>query len=371
MKEVIVIGAGIVGSSTAYHLAKAGSSVTIIDRGEPGQATQAGAGIICPWLTNRSNKAWYQLVLAGARYYPSLVEGLKADGETDTGYKRVGAINIFDTDEKLDKKYQLALTRRAEAPEMGEVMKLDSKETNELFPVLDDSYQALHISGGARVNGHKVNQALLRAAINHGAEYVQGNAQLHVENGKAKGVKVDDETLYSDQVVVANGAWANELFQSVGLRSNVTFEKAQILHLQLPTENTSEWPVLLPPFGHYQLGFDSGRVVIGATKEKRNDYDTRVTMGAVHELLEKALKVSPGLKNAEYVGTKVGFRPFTKGSLPAIGQVPDHDNVWLVNGMGASGLTSGPYVGAEVAKMVSGNQPELDVNHFGVERIFH
>ena len=59
MKKFIVIGAGILGASTAYHLAKAGKDVVIIDRQDQGQATDAAAGIICPWLSQRRNKAWY------------------------------------------------------------------------------------------------------------------------------------------------------------------------------------------------------------------------------------------------------------------------------------------------------------------------
>lgn len=61
MKSHIVIGAGILGASAAYHLAKAGAKVTVIDRKDPGQATDAAAGIICPWLSQRRNKAWYAL----------------------------------------------------------------------------------------------------------------------------------------------------------------------------------------------------------------------------------------------------------------------------------------------------------------------
>ena len=56
MKEFIVIGAGILGASTAYHLARAGVVVTVVDRNDPGQATDAAAGIICPWLSQRRNK---------------------------------------------------------------------------------------------------------------------------------------------------------------------------------------------------------------------------------------------------------------------------------------------------------------------------
>ncbi|SDE59016.1 FAD dependent oxidoreductase [Fontibacillus panacisegetis] len=61
MKKIIVIGAGILGASTAYHLAKMGADVLIIDRKDKGQASDAAAGIICPWLSQRRNQAWYRL----------------------------------------------------------------------------------------------------------------------------------------------------------------------------------------------------------------------------------------------------------------------------------------------------------------------
>lgn len=71
MKKVIVIGAGILGASAAYQLAVMGAEVLIIDRQDPGQATDAAAGIICPWLSQRRNQAWYRLAKAGRASIPS------------------------------------------------------------------------------------------------------------------------------------------------------------------------------------------------------------------------------------------------------------------------------------------------------------
>ncbi|MFL6518147.1 MAG: NAD(P)/FAD-dependent oxidoreductase, partial [Bacillus sp. (in: firmicutes)] len=76
MQRIVVIGAGILGSSTAYHLAQSGAEVTLIDRMDSGQATDAAAGIVCPWLSQRRNKAWYQLAKGGAKYYPELIAQL-------------------------------------------------------------------------------------------------------------------------------------------------------------------------------------------------------------------------------------------------------------------------------------------------------
>ena len=77
MKSYIIVGAGILGASTAYHLAKSGARVTVIDRKEPGQATDAASGIVCPWLSQRRNQDWYQLAKGGARYYKDLIHQLE------------------------------------------------------------------------------------------------------------------------------------------------------------------------------------------------------------------------------------------------------------------------------------------------------
>ncbi|MFC3040821.1 NAD(P)/FAD-dependent oxidoreductase [Virgibacillus xinjiangensis] len=370
MMKHIIIGAGILGASTAYHLAKKGEEVVIIDRHEPGQATRNAAGIVCPWLTNRSNQAWYQLVLGGARYYPALIEELIREGERETGYEQVGAVNIFDTEEKLDRKMEIAYKRKEEAPEMGEITRLSPEQTKALFPPVSDIYGAVHIGGAARINGAALTDALLRAAQKKGADLVRGDASFLYHHVEIQGVEVLGERRYADQVIVTNGAWTNELFVPIGMRPDVTFEKAQIIHLQMPGMDTSRWPVMLPPFNHYMLTFGNGKIVVGATKETADSFDSRVTAGPVHQLMNKALRVAPGLADATYLGTKVGFRPFTPGSLPVIGRVPGMEHVLIANGLGASGLTSGPFVGAQLANLAAGEEPEIRLDSFDPSGLF-
>lgn len=138
MKKMIVIGSGILGASTAYQLAKLGAEVTVVDRGIPGQATDAAAGIICPWISQRRNKAWYSLAKSGAHYYESLIKELEAEGERDTGYARVGALRLHREREKLVALEKLAVERRREAPEMGEIRLLEPDEVKRRFPPLDE-----------------------------------------------------------------------------------------------------------------------------------------------------------------------------------------------------------------------------------------
>lgn len=366
MKSYIVVGAGILGSSAAYHLAKAGARVTLIDRQDLGRATDAGAGIVCPWLSQRRNKAWYKIAKGGAKYYASLIQQLEEDGETDTGYNRVGAISLHTDDKKLDQMEERAYKRREDAPEIGEITRLSKEETKRLFPPLSEEYSAVHISGAARVNGRALRQALINAGKKHGVTFIQGDAALIHEESKIKGVTVNGETMLADQVIITAGAWANEILKPLGVNFLVTFQKGQIVHLHMPNTDTENWPVVMPPNDQYILTFEDGHIVIGATHENDTGFDCRVTAGGLHEVFAKALSVAPGLENSTMIETRVGFRPFTPGFLPVIGPLPNFEGILVANGLGASGLTAAPYLGSELAKLALGKEIELDLRDYDV-----
>ncbi|RDW17568.1 FAD-dependent oxidoreductase [Oceanobacillus arenosus] len=359
-KKIIIIGSGILGASTAYFLAKQGAEVVIIDRKQKGQATDAAAGIVCPWISQRRNKAWYRLAKNGAGLYPDLIDQLAKDGEADTGYSRVGAISLHTDENKLIAIRDRALKRLEDAPEIGEVTLLDVEQTRSLFPILSDAYRSVHISGAARVDGRKLRDSLLRAAAKHGASTIIGDASLVGVGNKIIGVSVNDTTIVADTVIAAAGAWMNELFEPLDISFDVTPQKAQIMHVQLPNVDTSNWPVVMPPSSQYMLAFDD-RIVIGTTHENDTGFDTRVTVGAAHEIIGHAMEIAPGLSNATILETRVGFRPFTPGFLPVIGALPGYDGLYLANGLGSSGLTMGPFIGKQLANLALGNELEIDL----------
>ncbi|MEV0146984.1 MULTISPECIES: FAD-dependent oxidoreductase [unclassified Nonomuraea] len=173
--RVVVIGSGIVGASAAYHLSRRGADVIVVDAALEGQATAAGAGIVCPWVDHPGDDAWYALAREGARHYPELVEAL---GE-DIGYERVGALLVAEDPAELEPVRALLERRRAGAPEMGEVTVVP--DPSRLFPPLAAGLSALHVPGAARVDGRAVRDALLRAAVRQGAEVRTGTATLTAE----------------------------------------------------------------------------------------------------------------------------------------------------------------------------------------------
>ncbi|NGP59495.1 FAD-binding oxidoreductase [Paenibacillus thiaminolyticus] len=368
MKKAIVIGAGILGAATAYQLAKMGTDVLIIDRKDTGQATDAAAGIICPWLSQRRNQAWYRLATAGARFYPELIQELTSEGETETGYAQVGALSIHDDMEKISKIEERAQLRKADAPEIGDITRLNEQATQELFPLLAQGYHSVHISGAARIDGRALRDALIRSAQRNGAVLIEGDAALHYQANRVTGAAVGAESFPSDEVIVCAGAWANQLLQPIGIHFKVSYQKAQIMHLQVPDrQDTGNWPVVMPPSDQYLLAFDAQKIVMGATHEDDIEgYDTRVTAGGIQEILNKGLGLAPGLTNSTVQEVRVGFRPFTPGFLPVIGAVPGWDGLIAANGLGASGLTMGPFIGLQLAKLALGMDLDIDIHDYDI-----
>lgn len=370
MKSIIIIGSGIVGAATAYNAAKAGSQVTLIDRADRGQATGAAAGIVCPWISQRRNQAWYKLASSGAAYYPVLINELEALGEKQSGYKQVGIVSIHE-DSKLDKMEQKARERQAGSPEMGDIERLTAQQTKQRFPYAGDRYGSLYVSGAARVDGASVRDALIRSAERFGATVLSGDAKLLIEKGQAIGVEVAGERLFAQAIVSAGGAWAADLFKPLGLELKVVPQKAQILHLQSGDAGTGDWPVAMVPFGQYIVPFEDGRIVAGATHENDAGFDDKLTAGGIFHILEKTLDVAPGLAAAEFTGAATGFRPATLSALPFIGQVPGQTQLFAANALGSSGLTAGPYLGMQLAKLAMGEEADIDINLYKIEEAFN
>ncbi|MFL5333755.1 MAG: NAD(P)/FAD-dependent oxidoreductase, partial [Geminicoccaceae bacterium] len=332
--RVAVIGAGVLGASTAFHLALAGAEVIVVDQAHAGCATAAGAGIVSPWSSGRTDPDWRRIAEAGARYYPTLIQRLAEAGETETGYRKVGALSVAAEEGELDWIEQAVRARQAEAPEAGEVTRLSPAEARALFPPLRPDLGGVHVSGGARVDGRLLTAALRRAAESRGARIHVGRAEPVAHGGRVSGIRLGAEAIAADCVVVSAGAWAPEILQPLGIALPVAPQRGQITHLRLEGVDTSAWPVLLPPGSHYLLAFEGSRVVVGATRETGSGFDYRVTAAGQAEVLNQALSVAPGLGPATLIETRIGFRPVGLDLRPMLGRIAGLDGLLIGNGLG-------------------------------------
>jgi D-amino-acid dehydrogenase len=360
--RIVIVGAGVLGASAAFHLARAGETVTVIDAQREGRATSAGAGIICPWVSGVEDASFYRLYAGGGEYYPDLVAALAEAGETDLGYRRAGAMLVSGDQQEL--AWMERMARQRAVPAMGAITRLSASEARGLFPPLRPGLAGVHVEGGARVDGRRLAAALLRAAEQYGATIRHGEAALAVEAGRITGVEIVGERIPADRVILTAGAWAPRMLDRLGLGLPVEPTRGQIVHLHLEGAETADWPVILPPGSHYIVPFDDGRIVAGATRETGAGFDYRVTASGQAEVLSEALRIAPGLEAATLLETRVGFRPASADGRPLLGWVRGIEGLAVGNGLGAVGLTIGPLAGRLLAELVTGRKTMLDLAPF-------
>jgi D-amino-acid dehydrogenase len=365
--HAIVVGAGILGASTAFHLAASGTRVTIADASLDGRATAAGAGIICPWVSGAEDPAFMRLYTGGGEYYPELIQALADAGEHNTGYRKSGAMLVAADPAEI--AWLDRMTRDRHTPPMGTITRLTPAEARRAFPPLREDLSAVHIAGGARVDGRRIAAALLSAAQRLGARLIQGHATPVRSGARITGATIDGTHHAADIVVLTAGAWGDAVLRPIGGRLPVAPQRGQIVHFQLQVETTQDWPVILPPGSHYIVPFDHGRIVAGATRETGAGFDYRTTAAGQHEVLTEALAIAPGLGNATVLETRIGFRPATTGLRPLLGWVPGIENLLIGNGLGAAGLTIGPFAGRLLADLVLSRTPALDLAPFSLAAI--
>jgi D-amino-acid dehydrogenase len=374
MYDAIVIGGGIVGMATAYHLVCAGAKTLLIDRRDRGRATDAGAGILSPETNSRDPDAWFQLAVAAVDYYPTLIQRLQEEQGGDTGYARCGQLVVAVSEDEFtpfERARRLIVGRqeRRGLPSPDDLYEISGSEAKELFPPLAPVYGALYHRNAARVDGRLLNHALQQVAIQHGLIIQQGGVErLVFQQCAVTGVVVAGETLTAGKVIIAGGAWSQAFGTQLGITIPVAPQRGQIIHLGLPGTDTTAWPMLSAFRGHYMVAWPDSRVAVGATRETGSGFHPHITVAGVQEVLSEALRVAPGLAQAEIREMRVGLRPLTIDTMPVLGPVPGVENVLLVTGHGPSGLTLGPYSGKVIAEIALGQTSTIDLSAFHVTR---
>lgn len=368
--DAIVIGGGVVGASTAFHLVRAGLKVLLVDRRDAGRATDAGAGILSTATNTADPDPIERFEALATQYYPILIEELRRDGAGDTGYAMCGSLTVAVDDDEVAHFDQVRTgLRRWRAAKDHDYAEIGPDEAKALFPPLAEVKGAIHCGRGARVDGRLLAAALLRAGERRGLEIRHAAVdELIREQGAVTGIRVAGERFACGYAVAAAGAWTRELCRRSDIDIPVEPQRGQIIHLRLPGVDARAWPIVLAFRGHYMVPWEDGRLVVGATRETGSGFQPHGTAAGVVAVLAEALRVAPGLAQAEIREIRVGLRPASPDGLPILGAVPGIERLLLATGHGSVGLQLGPYSGKVVAGLIVRGEAETDIEPFSLAR---
>jgi len=372
--DVIVIGGGIVGASTAYHLVQSGTRTLLIDRHDTGRATDAGAGILSAETYGGESEPWFNLAIHALDYLPDLIEDLETDHDNQTGYDPCGLLLVAaseDEIESFDRAKQHIFRRQLQRknPAPSELHEISPDEACDLMPPLTQVQAAIYSKKAARMDGRLFTASLYRTAVRQGLQVVHENVdRLLLSGDRIEGVNAQGTSYHASNVVIAGGAWSTKIGDQLGVQIPVEPQRGQIIHLEHDQQDTGHWPIVEAFHDHYAVPWPDQRVVVGATRETGSGFDPYPTASGIHETLGEALRVAPGLKSFRIREIRVGLRPFTIDYLPVLGTIPGCEGVYVATGHGASGLQLGPYSGKLIADQITGNNIPLDMNPYSITR---
>lgn len=363
--DVLIIGAGIMGTSSAWALAERGANVLVLERSVPGaEASSAAAGILGAQAEAHAPGPMTELCLLSRARYAKFAADLHAQTQIDVGYRECGVLQVgFDAPavSKLGKAAAWQSKRKLK------VEKLSGKALRALEPALAPELAGgVRFAADSRVEPRALLRALHIAALGRGVRFQSGAfvRRVAVEGGRAVGAMLDDGSiLRADHVLVAAGSWTS-LIDGLGLPAGkVIPARGQIVELELPAPPLEH--VVFGP-GAYLVPRDDGRVLIGSTLEFVG-YERDVTAGAVRDLLTRATALVPSLERASLRGTWSSFRPYTKDERPLLGPTKI-ERLYLATGHYRNGILLAPISAEIVRAAILGERAPMNLEAFSPER---
>ena len=341
--DLVIVGAGMVGLAIAYEAARTGKRVVVLERDHVGAgAAGVAAGMLAPASElENEDRPLLEFALTSCRLYPEFVRAVELDSGLPCQYRTEGTLLVALHRDHLEELERLA---RLQATLGLNAHWLTAAELQDREPTLSSrTVGGLFAEDDRQVNPRALLRALVAAIQRRGGAIVTGARDVRlVTHGSALvGVEYVREgvttTVEARNTVVATGAFAGELLSGLGLG---TFPlrpvKGQILRLRgkpllQHVVRTAE-VYLVPRI--------DGELVVGATSEEQG-FDSRMTAGAVLDLLQEAWRVLPGIAELELAELGAGFRPAFRDNLPVIGPGP-LDGLYLAVGHYRHGVMLAP-----------------------------
>ena len=320
--------------------------MTVLEAGEPGQASSAAAGMLAPLAEANEPGPFLDLALSSLRRYPAFVATLRDVSGLDLRLQGPGMLRVARSDAE-----EAALCRALSwQPALGlPLHRLTGTEARRLEPGLSPGVQAAVLSSHEK----HVEPRLLRAALSaacraQGVELFAHSPATRLETSASRAHAVlSGETRHMfGALVLAAGAWSYALGKQLGFDIPVAPLRGQIL--ALGPQSPAPFSHTLYTHGAYLVPRADGRIVAGATEEWAG-FAVTTDDAAIAGLRAEASALIPALAAWPLHSAWAGLRPVSADGLPLLGRVPGWDNVHVATGHGRNGILLTPITGALMA----------------------
>ena len=381
--DVAVIGAGVIGTSCAYHLVKKGLSVALVDRNNVARGTSSHCDAVALIVDKQPG-------VDAAMGYASIQRFLELQNELDSDFElhQRGCLYACDTEQEMEVAAQYARDMQADG---YNVNALSPKELLEHEPFLaKDLIGGLFSDIDLGLNPYKLCFAFVDTVLGKGLDlYTYTNVTgVRLDGEKrVQGVDTDQGFIPCGKVVNACGVWSPEIGRMAGLESPVEPRKGVILvsapSFKFCNQKVQEFGYMISKFSNheckrdpelekYEVSFvieptDANNVLIGSSRNFAG-YDISTEMEIIHVIAKRAIRFYPILKDLNCIRTYAGLRPFLADHLPLITQVDEVPGYYIATGHEGDGISMAPTTGRLISELIAGEEPYLDLTPFSFNR---
>ena len=367
--RAVIIGGGIIGCSTAYHLAKLGwRDVVLIERNKlTSGSTWHAAGLVGQLRTSAN-------ITQLLKYSVELYDKLESETGQATGWKRNGGLRLACNPERMTEIKRQATTAHSFGLEMH---LLTPKEAQDLWPVMDiaDLVGAAFLPTDGQANPADIAQALAKGARKAGVQIFEDCrvTAVHVVQGKASGVSTTLGDISADIVVNCGGQWARD----IGRLAGVSVPLQSMQHQYIVTEPIAGVPRNLPtlrdPDRLIYFKEEVGGLVMGGYEPNPIPWALDGIPDGFHftlldsdwdhfePVMEQALARVPALAKAGIKQLINGPESFTPDGNFILGEAPEVRNFYVGAGFNAFGIASAGGAGRALAEWVAAGEPPMDL----------
>ena len=409
--DVIVLGAGMIGVSTALHLQKRGRAVILVDRRGPAEETSYGNGGIIQregvvpymfpreWMTilryarNTSSDAYYHLAALPRiapwlfRYWMASTperkaksaramfpiiercivehEALMAEAGVTGMIRRTGYVRVYRSPEKLEKALREDEDDRR-AYGIG-IAALDKAGVAALEPHLRDRFAGgIHLTDPISVGDPgALGRAYADLFVKIGGQMVEGEAKSLEQGGAGWRVATRTGWIEAAEAVVALGPWSNDVTRAQGLRIPLGWKRGYHMHFRPEGNATLARPVIDTDYGFCITPMTRGiRLTTGAEFADRDAVRTPVQLARVEPQARDIFPLADRVDDEAWMGR----RPCLPDMVPVIGRAPGKSGLWLNFGHQHLGFTLGPVTGRLIAEMMTGGSTFTDPAPYRADR---
>ena len=374
--QVVIIGGGIVGCSTAYHLTKMGwKDVVLIDKGElTSGSTWHAAGLVGQLRSERNITRMLQ-------YSVSLYDQLEEETGFATGWKMSGCLHLASTNERMYELKKGATTARSFGLEMNII---SPQEAYDLCPIisLDGIIGAAYMPTDGEADPSGITQALAQGARNRGAKIYRNNlvTGFEFDGNRVTAVKTAQGDIKCEILVNCTGMWGYQVGEMLGINTPAV----PFMHQYAVTNPVKDLPPNLPTIrdkdnliyykeevGGLVMGGYERNGIPWATDGVSNNFNSNLLDSDFDhflQLAEPATKRTPCLEEAGLRKLINGPEAFTPDGDAIMGPAPERDNVFVAVGFNAFGIAAGGGAGRMMAEWIIEGEPSLDIWPLDIRR---